>query len=68
MHDHDTRPEVSVGSRVNPFDRATAIAGADPSIAEANVAIGEEAAVGISLRPEPEPMEAITVPPEPRSS
>ena len=68
MHDHDTSPEVIVGSRVNPSARMTSIAGADRSIAEANIAIGGEAAVGITLRLEPEPLEAITVPPEPRSS
>ena len=68
MHDHDTRPELSVGSRANPSARATRIADAELSTAEANSDIGGEEAVGISLRLEPEPVEAITVPPEPRSS
>ena len=66
MHDHDTSPELIIGSRVNPSARATVIAGADLSIARANIRIGGEAAGG--LPPEPEPPEAITVPPEPRSS
>ena len=68
MHDHDTSPELMNGSSVNPSARVTLIASADLNMKEANIAIGGEAAVGISLRLEPEPLEAITVPPEPRSS
>ena len=70
MHDHDTSPEVIVGSRVNPSALATARAGADIAIMAANIGIdrtGTEWA-NFVIPPEPEPLEAITVPPEPRSS
>ena len=68
MHDHDTSPLLSVGSRVNPSARVTSIAGADLSMKEAN--IGGEAATAalLAVAPGPEPIEVITVPPEPRSS
>ena len=65
MHDHDTSSSLSVGSRVNPSARMTSIAGADLSMKEAN--IGGEAATVARIAVEPEPIEVITVPPEPRS-
>ena len=65
MHDHDTSSSLSVGSRVNPSARMTSIAGADLSMKEAN--IGGEAATVALAAVEPEPIEVITVPPEPRS-
>ncbi len=68
MHDHDTSPLLSVGSRVNPSARMTSIAGADLRTKEANIG-GEVATVALlAVAPETEPIEVITVPPEPRSS
>ena len=68
MHDHDTSPLLSVGSRVNPSARMTSIAGADLRTKVANIG-GEAATVALlAVAPGPEPIEVITVPPEPRSS